>query len=82
MTASEFVRKKFPENTDGMYVRRNMEETMVDFAKHHVELALKEASEKATMQTRNNRLCDFDKVPYNIIHKRSILNAYPLTNIK
>lgn len=33
MTASEFVKNKFPVNTNGEYVRRNLEESMIEFAK-------------------------------------------------
>lgn len=73
---------------------------MVEFAKLHVEAALKAASEKAfwDKETRetwfgdmNRDDCDFqstdgDGVPYElhkvVINKDSILNSYPLENIK
>jgi hypothetical protein len=45
---------------------------LIEFAKIHVELALKKASE-------NIKLLDDD---WNTPDKQSILNAYPLTNIK
>ena len=51
---------------------------MVAFAKLHVEAALKEASENAELKYRINDISCNDK----ILDKKSILNAYPLTNIK
>jgi len=60
----------------------NQEEftAMIEFAKLHVEAALKEASEKAS-------LTDFaweflQEGAYDAIDKDTILNAYPLDNIK
>ena len=50
-------------------------EMMIAFAKYHVELALKEASENA--ETSIIKYTD----DYEI-DKDSILNAYPLSNIK
>jgi len=47
---------------------------MIEFAKLHVEAALKEASENAELETYGN----FG----NSINRDSILTAYPLTNIK
>lgn len=60
----------------------------IEFAKLHVQAALKEASEKAIAQStrsnissRNNQLiCIHLGEVY--INKDSILNAYPLGNIK
>ena len=54
---------------------------MIEFAKLHVEAALKEASKKAVL---TDEVCDvlqehwFDEY----IDKDSILNSYPLDNIK
>lgn len=60
----------------------NQEEftAMIEFAKLHVEAALKEASEKVS-------LTDFaweflQEGAYDAIDKDTILNAYPLNNIK
>ena len=50
----------------------------IEFAKLHVEAALKEASENAELKYRINDISCNDK----ILNKNSILNAYPLTNIK
>lgn len=49
-------------------------EAMIEFAKLHVEAALKEAGQKASM--------DEPIIRVFYINKDSILNAYPLTNIK
>ena len=50
---------------------------MIEFAKLHVEAALKEASEKADVI--------FEGAGHSAdayVDKKSILNSYPLTNIK
>jgi hypothetical protein len=59
---------------------RDIISLMVEFAKLHVEAALKEASEKAS-------LTDFayeflQEGAYDAIDKETILKAYPLDNIK
>lgn len=48
-------------------------EIMTGFAKRHVEAALQKAYENADLEYYGDEVC------YN---KDSILNAYPLTNIK
>jgi len=76
-TAQEFLGK----NID--YVlekdcKEDVEQAMIEFAKLHVEAALKEASENA-------KIIDVG-IDYSIIKwvadKDSILNSYPLENIK
>lgn len=63
---------------------------LINFAKLHVEAALKEASKKAYVEyidLETNEIFDYtdviteDNVEVNI-NKPSIINAYPLTNIK
>jgi hypothetical protein len=49
-------------------------EAMIEFAKLHVEKALKNASEDVELETYGN----FG----NSVNKDSILNSYPLENIK
>jgi hypothetical protein len=61
--------KDFRLSMSGRYVS----EMMIEFAKLHVEAALKEASEKAD-------LTDNGRFPY--VDKGSILNSYSLDNIK
>ena len=56
-------------------------ESMIDFAKMHVEAALKEASEKAKITyeysgNTGSEYCD------EFVDKDSILNSYPLDKIK
>jgi hypothetical protein len=59
---------------------RNVSEMMIAFAKLHVEAALKEASEKAdTIYVEEDGCATGD---YYEVDKDSILNSYPLTNIK
>ncbi len=52
----------------------NCKNLAIEFVKLHVEAALKEASEKA--------IIDYDIGGYSFVSKQSILNSYPLTNIK
>ena len=49
---------------------------MIEFAKLHVQAALKDASEKSTV------IRDEEFYTISHVNKNSILNAYPLTNIK
>ena len=53
---------------------QNYPEMMIEFAKLHVEAALKEASEEAYVE-----VLDYNDYEVN---KQSILDAYPLENIK
>jgi len=54
--------------------------TAIEFAKLHVEAALKEASEQAKVKIKQGELGAFDMRPS--VKKKSIINAYPLENIK
>ena len=54
---------------DMRYVTYSLDEKLITFAKMHVEEALKEASEQV-----DTVFCEIDR--------DSILNAYPLENIK
>jgi hypothetical protein len=74
-TAEEFWFK----NT-GQNINQEEYSAMVEFAKLHVEAALKAASDKAS-------LTDFayeflQEGAYDAIDKDTILNAYPVENIK
>ena len=71
---------------DGVFVHsKNAKQAMIEFAKLHVEEALKKASEKANTIVHKH-IHDEDEVDgyilIDIIDKNSILNAYPLENIK
>ena len=75
MTAEKFLENWF--NRKG-YVAidqaDDIEESLIEFAKYHVEQALKEAS-KAALDKQNP-----DNRKY--VSKKLIINSYPLTNIK
>jgi hypothetical protein len=73
-TAEEFLNSK---SITGIQAN-TISNWMIEFAKLHVEMALKEASEKAELKYRINDISCNDK----ILDKKSILNAYPLTLIK
>ena len=66
-------------------------EYMIEFAQMHVEAALKKASHNATLTSYDNKAnktgtSEFTTMTVNDVEWRScsesILNAYPLTNIK
>jgi hypothetical protein len=67
-TAEEF-------NNDIRYVTYSLDEKLITFAKLHVEAALKEASEKASVYADEGGYSEF-------VDEQSILNSYPLENIK
>lgn len=69
-TAEEWL-TSFGADADDMYYKSSVEEAMIEFAKLHVEAALKIASESESNGTEGYK-----------IYKDSILNAYPLENIK
>jgi hypothetical protein len=61
----------------------NIKTAMIEFAKLHVEAALKAASEETKMLDDKEcwRNCSCQQ-PCKIIDKNSILNSYPESNIK
>ena len=67
-TVKEFLKGRPWKN--GMNLQERIHESMIEFAKLHVEAALKEAK---------NSLKDGYVTPQD---EQDILNAYPLTNIK
>jgi hypothetical protein len=78
--AEEFFRKFKHSNGPN-----NHHKALIEFAKLHVEAALKTASEKAeTDYTYEGESGEFEDIPvFNyFVDKDSILNAYPLTNVK
>jgi len=68
ITAEEFIEEKY---ADVPYELKDITDLMIEFAKLHVTEALKEASEKAV----GLHCTDF-------VDKDSIINSYPLDNIK
>lgn len=82
MTATELVNKRFPGN-DGIFVLRNIEEFMIEFAKLKVTEALKAASNKAVLKKETFEFGFIGSEPVNyVIDKNSILNSYDLNDIK
>ncbi len=79
-------------------IEPSIKQAMIEFAKMHVEAALKEASEKVTWKMESfdtyfgdSRAFDFIDTDYAgdpstghnvLVDKDSILNSYPLSNIK
>ena len=79
-TAEEFLKKNIDYVLE-IDAKNDVEEAMIEFAKLHVEQALKEASEKAKIKYQYNRnigsqYCD------EYVDKDSILNSYSIDNIK
>lgn len=69
----------------GEWDEKAIAKSHIEFAKLHVEAALKEASKKATAgQTFVDMGGEFEDIPIyeHYVVKDSILNAYPLENIK
>ena len=76
-TAEEFIQNFLMKNHKGN-IGSNTELLMIEFAKLHVEAALKHASEKAEISNKPKFSGDYNLV----IDEDSILNSYPLENIK
>ena len=76
LTAYDFLDKRYPdfESLDNGSIWDNIEEVMQDFAKLHVEAALKAALENAPIGCRTD-------VPSYEEMEDAIFNAYPLNNI-
>ena len=72
-TAEEFLRQKAFIN--GM-TRDDQRVAMIEFAKLHVEAALKEALENIPCLGSSTDIATYEEV------EEAVLNAYPLTNIK
>ena len=88
---SEIHDEKILENLLQKMFTIDVSEVMIEFAEFHVEAALKEASKQAELNSYEFKE-DWMEEPFNCtiddlgninaINKESILNAYPLTNIK
>ena len=89
-TAEEFLEYRTPRGIDNVYPV--YWEAMIEFAKLHVEAALKEASEKSKVRkdtyimgsgtTEVEQMFNYGNGTSHYVDQNSILNAYPLTNIK
>ena len=84
-TAEEFL-KNFNEeenNIDKLYYDSYVKKAMIKFAKMHVQEALKQASEKACVTPIDHEeISEGSFRPIWGVDDESILNAYPLENIK
>ena len=74
-TATEFIKNKFP-NHDGVFVLKNIEELMIEFAKMHVQEALNQALESIPCLGSSTDIPSIEEV------EKAVLNAYPLDLIK
>lgn len=82
-TAEEFLRGK-PFSIESIH------SNMIQFAKLHVEAALEAASDNAYVEyidLHTNEIFDYTDVIFDAnvgadVNKKSILNAYPIENIK
>ena len=84
-TSEEFL-KNFNEeenNIDKLYYDSYVKKAMIKFAKMHVQEALKQASEKATVTPIDHEeISEGSFRPIWGVDDESILNAYPLDLIK
>lgn len=84
-TAKKLLKKEYYhiilDSKDTWVKISDIEDAMIEFARMHVEAALKEASEKA--KCCDDAIVDLDHTIIDAyVEKDSILNSYPLTNIK
>jgi hypothetical protein len=79
-TAQEFVEKFTGDDEDGYLRWDTVEHMCKEFAKLHVEAALKAASVSAEIENCGNPYDPSDDS--KCVSETSILNAYPLDNIK
>ena len=87
-TARIFLQNLIEENNYDSNI--DIEDAMIEFAKLHVEAALKEAYLNSEMRVSENDTNEFPSFTDNYddgyvtitVSKDSILNAYPLNNIK
>jgi hypothetical protein len=78
-TAKKFLENLIEENNHDSNI--DLEDALIEFAKLHVEQALKEASEKA--QCEEGAIVDLGfEIISASVDKQSILNSYSLDNIK
>ena len=77
ITAKELFDKMLEENDECTST-----EMMVEFAKMHVTEALKQASEKAELETEYENAVNPSMGSFEVVDKTSILDSYSLDNIK
>ncbi len=80
MTADDFLNKHFQEPDDlvnGQF-RKIFKKKLIEFATHHVELALKSAS-KGIIKIE---YYGGNKVEFYSFNEKTVINAYSIDNIK
>lgn len=80
-TVSEFTKSKDPGflyGVNGYGICQKFEDLMIEFAKMHVKKALEEAAKKAEIDSVDS----FTQGITFYVSERSIVNSYPLENIK
>ena len=77
ITAKEIFDKMLEENYECTST-----EMMVEFARMHVQEALKQASEKAEVATEYENPVNPSMGSFEVVDKSSILDAYSLDNVK
>lgn len=87
MTAEELIKNKLYTTQDGEPIDvhdsiSSVEEAMIEFAKYHVQEALKAASEEVKLKNVKVKHELIGDVYIKEIDKNSILKSYPLKNIK
>jgi hypothetical protein len=82
LTAKEFVLNQNDGYLAGDYTPNEVYRIMIGFAKMHVKAALKAADEKATVTVVDYEYELEPPTPIWGVDSSSILNAYPLNNIK
>ena len=89
ITAEDIILKLQSEHS-GHYCSEEVKKAMIEFAKLHVEAALKEAFNNSEMRVSENDTNEYPSFTDNYddgyvtikVSKDSILNAYTLNNIK
>jgi len=74
LTAKEFIENYIEENNHDSNI--DVEDALIEFAKLHVEAALKEALESIPCLGSSSDIATYEEV------EDAVLNSYPLTNIK
>ena len=77
-TAEEFL----GQDESGVYSEQDITKAMIGFAKMHVEQALKEASENVLLSRSDSMIGGCPECFVDGVDSDSILNSYPLDNIK
>ena len=77
ITAKELFNRMLEENDECTST-----EMMVEFAQRHVTEALRQASEKAELETEYENPVNPSMGSFEVVDKSSILDAYSLDNVK